>query len=80
MQGDVIELYQNGALIATYEYDAWGKLVSVKNASGAEIADTLESTHAAAVNPIRYRGYYYDHETGYYYLNSRYYDPEVGRF
>ena len=80
VQGDVIELYQSGALIATYEYDAWGKLVSVKNASGAEIADTLESTHAAAVNPIRYRGYYYDHETGYYYLNSRYYDPEVGRF
>ena len=54
--------------------------MSVKNASGAEIADTLESTHAAAVNPIRYRGYYYDHETGYYYLNSRYYDPEIGRF
>ena len=80
VQGDVIELYQNGALIATYEYDAWGKLVSVKNASGAEIADTLESTHAAAVNPIRYRGYYYDHETGYYYLNSRYYDPEIGRW
>ena len=80
VQGDVIELYQSGALIATYEYDAWGKLVSVKNASGAEIADTLESTHAAAVNPIRYRGYYYDHETGYYYLNSRYYDPEIGRW
>mgnify|MGYP000758568976 CR=1 FL=1 len=80
VQGDVIELYQNGALIATYEYDAWGKLVSVKNASGAEIADTLESTHAAAVNPIRYRGYYYDHETGFYYVSSRYYDPEIGRF
>ena len=31
-------------------------------------------------NPFRYRGYYYDTETGFYYLNSRYYDPEVGRF
>ncbi len=31
-------------------------------------------------NPFRYRGYYYDFETGLYYLNSRYYDPEIGRF
>ncbi|MFR1518740.1 MAG: RHS repeat-associated core domain-containing protein [Clostridia bacterium] len=34
----------------------------------------------AAINPIRYRGYYYDSETGYYYLTSRYYNPEFGRF
>ena len=34
----------------------------------------------ADVNPIRYRGYYYDSETGFYYLNTRYYDPEIRRF
>ena len=32
------------------------------------------------INPFRYRGYYYDVETGLYYLKTRYYDPEVGRF
>jgi len=31
-------------------------------------------------NPFRYRGYYYDYETGWYYLQSRYYDPTVARF
>ena len=54
-----------------YEYDAWGKLVSITG----EKASTL-----GVINPLRYRGYYYDSETGLYYLQSRYYDPEVGRF
>ena len=80
VQGDVTELYRNGVLIATYEYGAWGKLISLRDANGAAIADRMDSAHAAAVNPIRYRGYYYDAETGYYYLNSRYYNPEIGRF
>ena len=43
------------------------------------LTDT-SGTGLADVNPFRYRGYYYDSETGYYYLNSRYYDPETGRF
>ena len=47
------------------------------NASGEDIGD---ATHIGNRNPIRYRGYYYDTETGLYYLKSRYYDPEVGRF
>ena len=34
----------------------------------------------AEITPIRYRGYYYDTETGFYYVSSRYYDPEIGRF
>ena len=38
------------------------------------------ATHPANINPIRYRNYYYDVETGLYYLQSRYYDPETGRF
>lgn len=39
-----------------------------------------DTSHIGHRNPIRYRGYYYDIETGLYYLQSRYYDPEVGRF
>lgn len=48
------------------------------NANGNNVSNN--TTHIANVNPFRYRGYYYDTETGLYYLNSRYYDPEVGRF
>ena len=55
LQGDVVELYQDGTLIATYEYDAWGKLLSIKDANGVTIADDINSTHVAVINPIRYR-------------------------
>ena len=73
LQGDVIALADatTGKLAATYSYDAWGKCVSVRNAGGYTIG---------TANPFRYRGYYFDNETGFYYLNSRYYNPEVGRF
>ena len=77
-RGDVIQIYNaSGTLIGSYNYDVWGKVVSVKDASGAAITS---STHIANVNPIRYRGYYYDTETSLYYLKSRYYDPQVKRF
>ena len=77
-RGDVTEIYDStGALAASYSYDAWGKVVSVTDASGAAITS---STHIANVNPICYRGYYYDTETSLYYLKSRYYDPQVKRF
>lgn len=78
LQGDVIAIlnYQ-GDVIARYTYDVWGKLIAVKNASGEAITS---NTHVAHLNPFRYRGYMYDKETGFYYLRSRYYDPEVGRF
>ena len=59
-----------------YKYDAWGNH-AVLNASGGDIE---EGTHIGNMNPYRYRGYYYDTETGLYYLKSRYYDPETGRF
>ncbi len=72
LQGDVTEIYTSAGLkVASYAYDAWGKVISVNNYSAENIGD---------LNPIRYRGYYYDVETGLYYLNSRYYDPETGRF
>ena len=68
LQGDILKVITaTGTEAATYTYDAWGRVL----ASTGDLAD---------VNPIRYRGYYYDTETGLYYLKSRYYDPEVDRF
>ena len=69
LQGDVIRIIDTaGATICTYTYDAWGRLL---NSSTNQIFKA---------NPIRYRGYYYDTESGLYYLGSRYYDPAVKRF
>ena len=77
-RGDVITLHNTstGALAYTYTYDSWGNVISVKTPSGT----TPGATTTPMLNPIRYRGYYYDSETGLYYLQSRYYDPVVGRF
>ena len=73
LQGDVIALVDsaNGNTVVTYTYDAWGNVLSV----GGSMAETL-----GKLNPFRYRGYVYDNETKLYYLQSRYYDPEIGRF
>ena len=68
LQGDIVAIYNtSGTAVATYKYDAWGNVIS---ATGT----------MASVNPFRYRGYYYDIETGFYYLRSRYYDPAICRF
>ena len=64
-------------IVAKFTYDAWGKVLSVTNASG--VVQT-SSSFIGNINPIRYRGYYYDTDLGLYYLQSRYYDPETGRF
>ncbi len=78
VQGDVLGIYNaNGDKLAGYEYDAWGNVLSVTDANGNAITS---ETHIANINPFRYRGYYLDNETGLYYLNSRYYNAEVGRF
>ena len=78
LQGDVIEIHNaSNVFVAGYAYDAWGNLVSVTDANGNEITS---KTNFAVINPIRYRGYYYDNETGFYYLQSRYYDPANCRF
>ena len=67
-QGDVLKIVDgSGNVVGSYTYDAWGKVLS---ATG----------EMAQANPIRYRSYYYDADTGLYYLQSRYYDPEIGRF
>lgn len=73
IQGDIIGIYDDeGTCLVTYTYDAWGN-VTVSYSNGG-------ASTAARYNPFRYRGYYYDTETSLYYLNSRYYDPNVGRF
>ncbi len=73
LQGDIIGILdQNYNEIVTYEYDSWGKLLSIKDNLGNEITD---ETNIGIINPFRYRGYYYDTEAELYYLNSRYYNP-----
>ena len=82
LQGDVVKLSdQDGAEVAAYAYDAWGKLIGMTDANGNSILDKQDTSFAFANrNPLRYRGYYYDSETGFYYLQSRYYDPATRRF
>jgi len=90
LQGDIIGIIDsNGEEIVKYVYDAWGnhKAYNAKtgdlldNSSVESYTNTSNMAQFIAIkNPFRYRGYYYDIETGLYYLNSRYYDPEIGRF
>ncbi len=69
-QGDVMALVDTtGATVATYSYDAWGNILA-----------TTGNNPVALANSLRYRSYVYDSETEYYYLQSRYYNPEIGRF
>ncbi len=72
LQGDVTAIVdQNINVVARYVYDAWGKVLST---------DNYGTDNIGTINPLRYRGYYYDAEIGWYYLVNRYYDPSVGRF
>lgn len=76
--GDVLGLYNTtGTQVVRYRYDAWGKLLEIENNNGQTITN---AENIGMRNPFRYRGYYYDTDTGFYYLNARYYDPETGRF
>ena len=69
-QNDVTAIASaDGTIIANYYYDSWGKLTEITG-----------DTEIAELNPIRYRSYYYDSETEWYYLNTRYYSPELCRF
>ncbi len=88
--GDIIAIIdQNGVEIVKYVYDAWGnhKTFVLNDKQYVDISthlsytqDGLNNKSISELNPFRYRGYYYDSETKLYYLNSRYYDPETGRF
>ena len=68
LQGDVVQIIDEGGVLqAEYVYSPWGEVISAEG-------------DLAEINPLRYRGYYYDNETGFYYLQSRYYDPANRRF
>ena len=72
LQGDILHIVDaSGVPVVSYTYSPYGKVLSTTG--------TLAST-LGVDNPLRYRGYYYDTETGLYYLQSRYYDPELCRF
>ena len=71
-QNDIIGILDStGTQVVSYSYDTWGNILSVTGS----MADTV-----GQANPYRYRGYRYDSETGLYYLQSRYYNPQWGRF
>ena len=73
LQGDIVSVYnENGVKLISYSYDAWGNHTATYSNGGGSTG--------AQYNPFRYRGYYYDIELGLYYLNSRYYDSNIGRF
>ena len=77
-RGDITSIYDAGGnVVAKYEYDDWGNVLTVTDASNSEITNPA---HIANLNPFRYRSYYYDSESGLYYLMSRYYDSVTHRF
>ena len=77
LQGDIVAIYNaSGEKIGSYTYDAWGNCTVTVVSENT----TLEKNVVRSYNPFRYRGYYYDTETGLYYLQSRYYNPVWGRF
>ena len=89
IQGDVVRIFDEaGSLKASYIYDAWGNHRVIDGMTGMDVTHdftiggvtTDVSQHIGNINPFRYRGYYFDCETGLYYLNSRYYDPAICRF
>ena len=89
LQGDVVMIFGRAAIkdangnvtgytvksYGYYTYDAWGNVTTYSSTGG-----TSATTSLICRNPLRYRGYYYDSETGFYYLQSRYYDPATHRF
>lgn len=74
LQGDVVAVYNSsGTKVISYTYDAWGNQTVTWH-------NSYSTNFYASYNPFRYRGYYYDTDTGFYYLQSRYYNPQWGRF
>ena len=77
--GDVTGIVDStGNIVAKYVYDPWGMVIAVTDGNGNDVS--ASASHIANINPIRYRGYYLDSETGFYYLQSRYYFPLWKRF
>ena len=77
-KGEIVGITDTaGNVVAKYTYDAWGNPISITDGNGSTITDIA---HIGNINPFRYKSYYYDTDIGLYYLNSRYYDPQVCRF
>ena len=76
LQGDVIGITnEHGTVVGAYRYDAWGAAAGIITCT--ELTDGVD---IANINPFRYRSYYFDKEIEMYYLQSRYYDPQIARF
>ena len=74
LQGDVVAIYnESGVKVVSYVYDAWGNFTTTYHNGGASLTPVIK-------NPLLYRGYYYDRDLGMYYLQTRYYDSNIGRF
>lgn len=72
LQNDIIGIVDSSnALVVKYYYDAYGRIIKTLDTSGINLSN---------INPFRFRSYYQDNETGWYYLNSRYYNPLTNRF
>ena len=78
IQGDVISIVciDTNQKVASYVYDAWGNHIVLDESENV----VTNHSHIGFINPFRYRSYYFDDETGFYYLKSRYYDPRICRF
>ncbi len=75
--GDVVAIYNSdNSLVAQYRYDAWGNVLVLRSNGRPDIT----ASSIGNINPIRYRSYYYDSDIGFYYCQSRYYDPDTGRW
>ncbi len=78
LQGDILNVYQDSdslpTLVASYTYDTWGNILTSTGSTA------FDGRLVKDLNPFRYRGYYYDAETWFYYVSSRYYDPAIGRW
>ena len=74
-KGDIVGIInEEGKIVISYEYDAWGVLTNPQQCNDANFANVISKL------PITYRGYFYDYDTGLYYIQGRYYNPEMGRF
>ena len=79
LQGDIVAMADaTGTIKCRYTYDSWGKVLSIAGPNGTP--SLTDHTNPANINPFRYRGYYYDAENQLYWLQSRFYDPNTGRF
>ena len=78
-QGDITGILDSEMnLVVSYTYDSYGNLMSMVDKDGNDVSGN--TSHIGNINPYRYRGYYYEAETGFYYLTLRFYDPGLGRY